>query len=1369
MLAALNGPTKHPRSTTPPPNRPAFHRTRRLFGRLLTSTAVLLLLVSLLLVGLRLALPHADGLREAVAASVGDKLDANVQVGSMALQLKGWTPRLTLRNVTLDHRQLGQRQLDFAAMRIALDPLASLRALRPRVTGVTLVGATLELQRGLDGRVRLSGIGNLDGSDPEALGFFLREGRFGLADSRLFWTDLQSGQPTVELDIARLNLINEGHDHRLRLQAAVTGDPASKLNVVAALQGAAEAPQEWSGRAYLHWQGGDVGRLIRNRAPAGLRIGTGDFAVEAWVTLMAGHPEQALGRIIASDLAIGRSTERAHPVEIGDLSTSLRWRPSTQGWTLQLKDLRANGGSIGAIETDLVLGILGPADQTSSQDQRRLLVAIETLPLDLLRHAGSLLTDLIPSDLAPLLGAPIAGTVDQLVARLPLGTETPGWRLRGDLIDLGYPGAGPIPSVSGLDLSLDLNAARGRIQLDTDDAMIDLRPHLAAPTHLTRLEGTIGWERMQGGSYAVKAADLIADTADVKTRSRLKVCMHPSGGGTFVDLISRLGPAEVTNVGDYLPVGIMDPRLVAWLNRSLAGGRLTDGAIVLRGPLDAFPFDDQQGRFLIALNVRDGILDYQPAKSDETLSWPPLRDVAAELRFLNRTMEIDLKSARLLNAEISRGRAWLPDLWNPRHLRIEAEGQGPMGDGLRILAETPLSHKLGGIARTFSGNGELGLDLRLGVPLTRGLAFDYDGRLHWRSDEQAALALVGTDLRLTAMDGSLHFDNNGVEAEAIQGQIDGHPVRVDVQTISGQGDAASLTRTQVKGHARVVDLARHAPSALWTLADGALDWSLTIDVDNSQVGSANPALDLRLRSDLTGLTLSLPPPLGKDARTPLELEVDGRLQARKPTVVTGRLGPIGASIGLEPSDRGPRMTRLAVDPDGEPPALPKRAGILVDGRLSQLELDAWLRWWDTHGKAFDDNDAGGQAPLPLLPSRLRIGRLTWSALQLNNADVRLKADGDTWRIAFAGTEADGALYLPTSGGDAPMRISLGHVALDRLLVGSGLDRPDTDQGQGRPGTAMDPHRIGAIELNVEDLQWRDARIGRLNASLQPDDSGIILRDLRVSGDLLRLSGDGSWQVDATEQQLTGLNLDANADDLGQLLRATGLYPHLQRAPGHIQFNGSWPGGPGDLALARVLGRVQASLGAGQLSDIEPGVGRILGIINLSAIGRRLSLDFTDVTDDGLAFDAIDGRISLGGGQAQIGRFEIAGPTADISINGSADLIRDSLDQTVRVTPKISSGVALASAVAGGPLVGAAVYLADKAAGGAVERLGSYEYRVTGPWAKPEIRRIGITEDLTSKVLLGDNARPVDDAKGTRAPQSATSTRPGSSNPFLEGF
>ncbi len=168
----------------------------------------------------------------------------------------------------------------------------------------------------------------------------------------------------------------------------------------------------------------------------------------------------------------------------------------------------------------------------------------------------------------------------------------------------------------------------------------------------------------------------------------------------------------------------------------------------------------------------------------------------------------------------------------------------------------------------------------------------------------------------------------------------------------------------------------------------------------------------------------------------------------------------------------------------------------------------------------------------------------------------------------------------------------------------------------------------------------------------------------------------------------------------------------------------WPGGLEAFALRHADGSINAKVGAGRLLDVEPGVGRMLGFMNLGALGRRLSLDFSDLYQQGFAFEQIDGQIRIGGGQARSETFAIQGPAGDVTIEGSSNLVEQTFDQTVTVVPRIGSSVALASALAGGPVVGAAVLLVDRVAGGAIDRLGSYRYRVTGPWREPVLERVG---------------------------------------------
>ena len=127
---------------------------------------------------------------------------------------------------------------------------------------------------------------------------------------------------------------------------------------------------------------------------------------------------------------------------------------------------------------------------------------------------------------------------------------------------------------------------------------------------------------------------------------------------------------------------------------------------------------------------------------------------------------------------------------------------------------------------------------------------------------------------------------------------------------------------------------------------------------------------------------------------------------------------------------------------------------------------------------------------------------------------------------------------------------------------------------------------------------------------------------------------------------------------------------------------------------------------------------VADLLNLSALQRRLTLDFCDIFKKGFSFDSIEGDFLLDSGDAYTNNFVMKGPSAIIEIYGRIGIYDESFDQLVIVTPKIASTLPLAGILAGGPAVGAALFLAEKLVGKQFDRITQVEYLVTGSWSDP---------------------------------------------------
>jgi len=1371
---------------------------RSLLRRLIGLAAAAIIAFACLTLVVRLALPHADGLRGLLAERLGEALGAELTVQALGLHLRGLQPTLSLEGAVLRDRESGEALLALHALRVDLNLRASLLAAAPRIDGLTLVGAQLDVHRSADGRLTVRGLDRLGAGDGDAAAFFLRQGHFSLADSEIGWTDAGDGGevPRLAFHVARLDLFNRGGVHRLRLRASAPGDPRGRLTLLGDLRGPSGRPAQWSGRVYADWRGGDPAQMLRGRLPAGLRLSAGGLRLSSWNHLRGGRLTRATARVRIDDLVLRRPSsdaaaaprpqddmaDAAAPATrlvLGDVSALVRWQRQASGWRLDVPSLALFGGLPGAEASALRL----VSHRAAAGDGLAVHGWIAGLPLAQLVAGARFAAPAAQAEPpAPLLTQPIAGRLHDLRFRVDLpaagGLRIADWRVNGRISNFGLgPTAMPdaaapaptesMPALAGLDLRFTAAPDRGALDVSARNASLDLRPHLIAPLTLTRLAGRLQWWRTPGGLRITTNA-LAADTPDVATLSRLDLHIPPEAG-PVIDLHTHLRGGDADAVPRYLPASKMDDRLEAWLARAIVAGELVSGDLLLRGPLADFPFDAHNGSFQLVLRVRDGVLDYQPPRrapqapglsaadargpaAAGRTAWPRLEDMDVTLYFDRRRLDIELASARILSTEITAGSARLPNLWRPEHLRLEAEGTGPLTDGFAVLADTPLSNTLGGIPQALSVEGRGRLRLALDVPLRRGLDFGYAGRLQFL--EAAAVALRAHDLRLADMQGSLRFDTTGLHAEAIAARLGQQPLRVDIDTQQpGAGTESGRTDIIARGNTAIAQLAAVLPSPWWTLAEGSADWRLQASIDTADAAAGDPPLDLTLRSDLRGVALDLPAPFGKDAAGERLLQLDARLAPERPLALSARLGEAGARLRLTRAQTGLTLDRAAVDLSRMPAALPKDTGIELRGQLGDVTLGDWLQWGHAHPSLLQADEPPAALP-PLLPARLSARSLRLGPLRFENVRAALRMDADGgWR---ADLEADGnsaGIRLPGAD-DAPVSVRLETLDISPLLAPRETE-PDTVTA------GPDPRQVPPLSLQVASLRRGDDALGRLRVELARTRDGLEATELSLTGPLVTATGSGRWTRDATGYTETAVAVDLRTPDLGELLRHAGYYSAIADAPSQAALALGWPGGPGNFRLRRARGSLALDVDAGRLLDVEPGVGRMLGVLNLGALERRLSLDFSDVLNTGFTFDRIQGTLAIGGGKARIGQLDILSSTADIRVRGSTDLVAQTFDQRVRVTPEIGAGVAIAGAVAGGPLVGAAVLLADQVAGNAVSQIASYEYQVTGPWAEPDIQRVAGSHGVRSvpDLLLPEAATGQGDDDGAQSGSPAPAVSP----------
>jgi len=264
---------------------------------------------------------------------------------------------------------------------------------------------------------------------------------------------------------------------------------------------------------------------------------------------------------------------------------------------------------------------------------------------------------------------------------------------------------------------------------------------------------------------------------------------------------------------------------------------------------------------------------------------------------------------------------------------------------------------------------------------------------------------------------------------------------------------------------------------------------------------------------------------------------------------------------------------------------------------------------------------------------------------------------------------------------------------------------------------------------VREFQFDHRNLGRLELRGEPEAEGWHIAHLGISQPHGTLTAQGHW-IDAAGRNQTRLDAQLDAADTGALLLALGYPKALSRGKTVLRAALNWPGDPGDFASARLGGTFDLDSRGGQFLTLEPGVGRLLGLLSLQALPRRVTLDFRDIFSQGFAFDVITGHFDIDHGTMQTRNLAMSGPAAEVKLSGTVGLADETQDLDVRVLPAIGDGVSIASTVLGGPVVGAATFLVQRLLRNPLDKILTYEYHVSGSWDDPQVARIARAAPVT---------------------------------------
>ncbi|MEO8132930.1 MAG: YhdP family protein [Betaproteobacteria bacterium] len=1254
------------------------------------ATIAILAFLAMLAVRL-LIVPRIGDFRDDITALIADNIGRAVSIGRIDAGWDGWSPTLALTDFKL-FDQAGVAALTLPRVETSIS-WRSILIGEIRLLRLDVYGPQLLIRRDAQGRLHVGGM-DVDRSaepyDPAPAEWLLRQRRVAINDGTLTWVDEMRQAPPLRLDQVNFLIENSFRRHRFGMTGVPPPSLAAPIDIRGEFTNASAASlSQAEGRIYSRLDYIDVA-AAKKWLPLPFEMRTGRGAVRNWIEFESGAISD-----VTMDLELDEVRTRLKPrlpeLDLAHVSGRLSWhqRPERLEVSSQGLQLTPRSG-VKLTPGDVALRYAAAKDgKPSSGDVRYGQLQLEPL-FALLQYLP------IEEKLRGRLGqfSPV-GTLD---AGTFAWTGEPDalkdYSLRAQFRGLGINAVDAFPGATRLSGSIDATAKSGTLNFSGEGSRLDLPRIFAAPLELDTVTAQVSWK--VADQLAVKVHKLAfanADTAGIVQGEYRSTAQGPG----WADMNGTLSRANIPAVHKYMPATIALP-IRNWLRDALVAGKASEARFVVRGNLYDFPFaGSKDGLFLFTAKAANGVLDYAD-------KWPKIENIGADLRFEGSRMEITANTATTVGVRLEKVHVDIPELGAvPAHLLIQGDGAGNTEEFLQYIDKSPVGDWIGHFTQGARAAGAGKLALSLDIPLGRYDESKVTGEYTFADNSMQ----IGPDVpRLDRASGRFTFNEREFNARDVAGDALGGTATVQVAVSGGK------VRVGISGNAELGEVRKLYPFPLSDRLQGRTDWTLNLQNEGSVHGWT-------IESSLRGIAIDLPEPLGKKPEQAMPLRLERQAIDKTHDRLLGSFGTIArleASRVL--SDSGFQVQRAAFNL-GRSQARADRDGFWVRGNVERLELDSWL--------ALGSGQAGGPGAKAGAGEDVGLAGIDLTATSLvafgrnfRNLHVDARPQPNGWRIAMDSDDLAGTATWqpPADKGSGKVVARLKRLALPQEEAAAASAAP--------PVPTVPPIRkdLPALDVVAESYVSKGRDLGRLELQAQPDGADWRIEPLALRNPESEIVASGRWRVLGGLQQ-TRLGIQLNVSDVGRFLARHGVPEGVLGGNGKLTGELTWSGGPQDFNYPTLNGHFRVEATRGQFTRVDPGIGKLLGILNLDALARRLAFDFRDVMAEGYSFDEMSGDVMVRTGVMNTQNLHIAGPSAKVDIAGDADIAQETLRLHIRVQPSLTGGLAAAAAAATvNPLIGAGVLLGSTILRDPVGKMFAGEYEVTGTWVEPRVERAG---------------------------------------------
>jgi uncharacterized protein (TIGR02099 family) len=1259
-------------------------------------------------------MPNIGQYKNNIAAFAAGAAGQKVTIGDIKATWHGFNPHLSISNIEiLDAENRLALQLKNTEVFISW---LSLPMLEPHLAELSINSPELTVRRLASGEIFVAGVSMNGASKPELPNWLLRQNTVTISQAKIIWLDEKRSAGAISLDHFNLQLQSPlwrslVKNHRFTLSTTPSIGTKDPILVDGNFNGDDVSKTEtWSGDVNIQLKNFDVAAIDWSDYLFNIRKGVSSSNVKI---KFKNNAIQSITTSFNLQNAEIQARPDAEPIKLRSFSGNLDLESltkfdlagssvtTTSGYTISADHLSAisdNGINFKDLKADYTYTTAG---------EQSLNLKLANFNLANLQQYHTIL--------------PLSETMQQsIAASAPQGAlenldlhweavhdKTTAYRIHSKFNNLSINAQEQIPGFNNLSGELKATQKDGQLSFDSVNSKLDLKGILRWPVPIDMLKGKINWI-IKGKVTEIDVNSLSISNPHLSGTVNASYKKDGIKGG-YLNLSGKFGNGNAKYALNYYPIMLGEATL-HWLDTSILAGQLDDVNLTVKGRLDDFPFvdsknrpDPKQGIFKVTAKLSDVLLEYGTG-------WPVINNLGLNLLFEGKRLELNANTGSVLGNKIINSKTTIAQLdADYPILNIDSELTGPVSEGVNFVNKSPVLEVTQGFTEDLKTSGSGKLNLSLMIPMQNLDAAKYKG-LYQISNGRMESASIPA---LSQINGALEFTESSLTAKNIKASAFGSPLAFNLN--SGKDKAIRIAARGRLSNDSLKQLLKDQNLAkVSNYISGNADWIGNILIQK-------PRVNVSIRSDLIGITSRFPAPLDKMASQQLALRVEKKLDAASDNILISLDSKLAAKITrtvengkLQFQQADISFNKSAADNTEADRSSNRNKGISLSGSLDYLDADAWL-----YAVKNVTEKGNQQTPLSIKKTSLNINALDIFNRRINNLKISNIANKDGLQANIQSREITGDLHwISQNNGKLIARLSnltIPDNAPDRLFAVK--DSNIADPSNATKEFTQLQQDYPALDITADNFEFSKKNFGKLELVAYPQDENWNIQKLTLSSPEGVISADGQWN-NWIKSPNTLLNVNWDIKDLGKTLKRFGYPDTVKDGSGELKGKLGWPGSPTQFDTTRLNGELAFEVRQGQILQVKPGVGRLLGLLSLQSLPRRLTLDFRDLFSNGFAFDKINATVKINQGVLRSDNFVMSGPAADVQMKGETNLQKETQHLFVKVLPRISDSISLA-ALAGGPLVGAVAFLAQKVLKDPLNKIISTEYEIIGTWDNPQ--------------------------------------------------